>query len=152
MDLNRQGADITVVSDSFVWYCVCEWNRETLCVTALVSVTLFVCVWLEARIPPKPNEAVDHHSVSSSINPQAGPMFCGSEPALISQTHWSTTAQSNPAVQYRAPNALYFLADKGAAGAWNFEPFSHYWRCNFVVTHIRFSWPVRFNSQHIGCK
>lgn len=105
--------------EQLVWQlCVilCVWNRETLCVTVLVSVTLCVCmrvcvcacVWLETRIPSKPNEAVDHRSVSSSINPRAGPMFCGSEPALISQTHWSTTAQSNPSVQYRAQIPFIF--------------------------------------------
>lgn len=98
------------MSDSFVWYCVCETERHYVwqCLYLWHCVSVCVCVWLEAQIPSKPNEAVDHHSVSSSINPQAGPMFCGSEPALISQTHWSTTAQSNPSVQYR-PQILFIF-------------------------------------------
>lgn len=140
------------LTGSFVWYCVCEWNRETL--WQCLYLWHYVCarVWLEARIPSKPNEAVYHHSVSSSINPQAGPMFCVSEPALISQTHWSTTAQSNPSVQYRAQILFIFWQIKVWLEHEILSPFSHYWRCNFVITHIRSSWPVRFNSQHIGCK
>lgn len=98
-----------------VWQlCVilCMWvkQKDIICDSPCIcdTVCVCVCVWLEARIPPKPNEAVDHRSVSSWINPQAGPMFCVSEPALISQTHWSTTAQSSPVVQYWAQILFIF--------------------------------------------
>lgn len=91
----QTGADGNITSESYVILCVCLRQEE--------------------RIPSKLNEAVDHHSVSGSINPQAGPMFSGSDSVLISRTHWSRTARASPPVQYRARILFIFCQIKVCA-------------------------------------